>query len=138
MLRATTKVVSMFVIFSLLMFDFTVPTAKARMIDTETAIAVMRHQDDRARIAAFLERQDVQLAMIRYGVDPDEAKDRVASLTDSEVRQLAQAMDKLPAGGDGVGAVLFALLLVFFVLLFTDIMGYTDVFPFVHKGSGRK
>ncbi len=138
MLRATTKAVSLFVIFSLLFFDLTVPAARARMIDTETAIAVLRQQDDRARLAVFLERQDVQQAMIRYGVDPDEAKNRVASLTDSEVAQLAQAMDQLPAGGDGVGAVLFALLLIFFVLLFTDIMGYTDVFPFVNKGSGRK
>jgi len=39
MLRATTKVVSMFVIFSLLMFDFTVPAAKARMIDTDEVIS---------------------------------------------------------------------------------------------------
>jgi hypothetical protein len=40
-------------------------------------------------------------------------------------------MDKLPAGGDGLGILVGAALIVFLVLLFTDIAGYTDVFPFV-------
>lgn len=138
MVRGTTKVISVFLIFSLLLLDFTVPVAKAQLIDTETAIAVANQQGKRARIIAFLERQDMQQAMIEHGVDPKEAKKRVASLTDDEVTRISQVMDQLPAGAGFGEALIIAILLVFFVLLFTDIMGLTDIFPFVKKGSGRK
>jgi hypothetical protein len=57
------------------------------------------------------------------------AKQRVSSMTDEEVRALNQKMDEMPAGSGVVGA----LVLIFVVLLFTDIMGWTDVYPFVNK-----
>jgi hypothetical protein len=38
-------------------------------------------------------------------------------------------MDALPAGGDALGVAL----IVFLVLLFTDIMGYTKIFPFTRS-----
>ena len=52
---------------------------------------------------------------------------RVDALSDEEVLQLAARLDSLPAGGDGfIGALVF----VFLVLLITDIIGLTKVFPF--------
>jgi hypothetical protein len=63
---------------------------------------------------------------------------RVDSLTDQEVHSLAGKLDELPAGGDGLGTVLGIALIVFLVLLFTDIMGWTSVFPFTKKGSAAK
>jgi hypothetical protein len=38
-------------------------------------------------------------------------------------------MDEMPAGGSIVGAAV----LIFLVLLVTDIVGWTDVYPFVNK-----
>ena len=35
--------------------------------------------------------------------------------------------------GDALGAILIASIVVFVILLITDIMGYTDLFPFVKK-----
>ena len=60
------------------------------------------------------------------------AHERLANLLERrDVRaQLASRLDQLPAGGDGVGAVVGALLLVFIILLITDILGFTHVFPF--------
>ena len=43
------------------------------------------------------------------------------------------SIDPLPAGGDALGVILGVALIVFLVLLITDIMGYTDIFPFVKK-----
>jgi len=41
-------------------------------------------------------------------------------------------LQALPAGGDGFFATLLIVaLIVFLVLLITDIAGYTDIFPFV-------
>ena len=42
---------------------------------------------------------------------------------------MAGQVQDLPAGGDILGVAV----LIFLVLLFTDIMGYTKVFPFVKK-----
>jgi hypothetical protein len=60
------------------------------------------------------------------GVDANAAISRVDAMTDSEVQTVATQLDKLPAGGDFLGTVV----LVFFVLLITDILGLTKIFPF--------
>jgi hypothetical protein len=41
-------------------------------------------------------------------------------------------MDQLPAGGDGLGTIIGAAVLIFLVLLITDILGFTHVFSFVN------
>jgi hypothetical protein len=71
--------------------------------------------------------------MVGLGVDPAEAAQRVAGLSDAEVQQIAGHLDQLPAGQSAVGAILGAALLIFLVLLITDLLGLTDVFPFVRK-----
>lgn len=87
-------------------------------------------EDARSRIQAALDRDDVRAQLLALGVDPADAQARVAALTDAEAQQLAAEMDQLPAGGASViGAAVF----VFLVLLFTDIMGWTNVFPFVNS-----
>ena len=82
---------------------------------------------DRDRIAAALEREDVRAQLAAQGVSQAQAQARVAALTDAEAAQLAGAVDSLPAGGVDVLGV---ALVVFLVLLLTDILGYTKIFPF--------
>ena len=96
--------------------------AQAGMVPTESAVT----GTERARVAEFLDRQDVQLQLQARGVSADEVKARVAALTDDEASQLANRIDSLPAGGEILGI----LLTVFIVLLITDILGFTKVFPF--------
>ena len=132
MQRRLMKPISFFLIFSFLLLDFSVQKAKADMIDTGTAIAMTRQDDARTRIVNFLDRQDVQLAMEQQGIAAEEARQRVASLTDDEVMQISRVMDQLPAGGDGVGVVIGAAVLIFVILLLTDIAGLTHVFSFVN------
>ncbi|MBI5556314.1 MAG: PA2779 family protein [Deltaproteobacteria bacterium] len=132
MQRPFARAISFFLIFSFLLLDFSALKARAGMIDTATAIATAQHQNERARITAFLGRQDVQQALARQGVVADEAAQRVSSLSDAEVISIAQALDQLPAGGNGIGTVVGAALFVFIILLITDILGYTDVFYFVN------
>jgi hypothetical protein len=56
----------------------------------------------------------------------------VDSLSDAEVIVLADQIEQLPAGGDSFLAVVLAIaILVFLVLVITDITGHTDVFPFI-------
>jgi hypothetical protein len=133
MKRFTKSVLSIFLIFSFLMLDFSVRTAHAKMVDTETMMRATQQKDGRDRIIAFLERKEVQQAMAQHNVSIDEAKKRVAALTDAEVMQINQTMDRLPAGGDGVGVVVGAAVFIFVVLLITDLLGLTHVFSFVNR-----
>lgn len=81
----------------------------------------------RDQVRDFLARADVQARMQAMGVDPGAARDRVEALADDEVAALAGEIERLPAGGTDV---LGALLVVFIVLLITDILGFTKIFPF--------
>lgn len=82
---------------------------------------------ERGQVRSFLDRGDVRARMQEFGVDPVAARVRVDALNDDEVAALAGRIDQLPAGGTDILGV---ALLVFLVLLITDILGYTKVFPF--------
>jgi hypothetical protein len=97
----------------------------AGMVGTGAALG----SAERERIATFLEREDVRQQLQARGVAPAEAKARVAALTDEEAAQLAGQVESLPAGGDALGVILT----VFLVLLLTDILGFTKVFPFTRS-----
>jgi hypothetical protein len=105
------------------------PVANASIIGTDDLVAEQQSVIERDTLLSALERDDVKQMLVQKGVDPENAKQRVASLTDEEVIALNEQLDDLPAGSGVVGAVVF----VFLVLLVTDILGYTDVFPFVKK-----
>jgi hypothetical protein len=98
--------------------------ATAGMIGTDQIAAPTGIERDKVR--GFLDRQEVRERMQALGVDPAAARERVDALTDEEVGRLASRIDELPAGGNIVG-VLFT---VFIILLITDILGLTKVFPF--------
>ena len=108
-----------------------VPVANATLVSTEQVAGLAGDGESgsgHARLTAALSRADVRAAMERQGVDPAQAMERVAALTDDEAGRLAAQIDSAPAGG-----IIGALLLVFFVLLVTDILGLTKVFPFTRS-----
>ena len=67
----------------------------------------------------------MQAQLQARGVNPTDVKARVAAMTDEEAAQVASRIDELPAGG-----FLELIVFVFIVLLITDILGFTKVFPF--------
>ena len=87
----------------------------------------VRTSAQRERVTGFLERSEVRDRMQSLGVDPDAARSRVAALSDDEVASLADAIDRLPAGGSDV---LTAAVVVFLILIILDLLGVTDIFPF--------
>ena len=107
--------------------------AQAKMVTTDQVIEQIGPVDDRARVESFLLRDDVQKQLMLLGINSAEAKSRVASLSDEEIQQIAGRLHELPAGEGAVGAVVGAIILIFLVLLITDLLGLTDVYPFVNK-----
>jgi hypothetical protein len=100
--------------------------AHAGMVSTEQAMSTAASDADRDRVTRFLTREDVRAELQAQGVDAQDALARVQAMSDAEVAQLAQRVDEAPAGA-GVVGVLFS---IFVILLITDILGFTKVFPF--------
>jgi hypothetical protein len=104
--------------------------ARADMIDAAGALASPAEiSSQRDALRSLLDRADVQAALLREGISVEQASLRVAALSDEEVALVSRHMEELPAGGSVVGAVVF----VFIVLLVTDILGLTKVFPFTRS-----
>jgi hypothetical protein len=103
----------------------------AVMVPTEVTLDKTIAQDARDHLKTLISRNDIKDALISQGIDPDEAKARIDSLSDSEVIEVVGKIEQLPAGRGAFGALIGAALIVFLVLLLTDILGFTDVFPFV-------
>jgi hypothetical protein len=107
--------------------------AMAALVGTEHVFDAERVQNARELIHSLMAREDIQAALVREGIDPQEAQARAESLSDAEAVRLAGAVEALPAGGSSLGLIVGSILLVFIILLITDIMGYTDVFPFTKR-----
>ena len=69
-------------------------------------------------------------------MNPDEAARRVQSLSDAEVATIVDRMDQDPAGQGVVVFLVATILIIFLILIITDLLGVTDVFPFIDSLGG--
>ncbi|HSF20714.1 MAG TPA: PA2779 family protein [Burkholderiales bacterium] len=127
MMTALKRVISSVLIVCTLGAGMPLP-ASAGIIATDQ-VATSAERD---RVKALLDRAEVRERLQALGVDPAAARTRVDALSDQEIATLAGEMDRLPAGG---GDVLTVALIVFLVLLLTDILGYTKIFPFTRPAQ---
>lgn len=106
--------------------------AQAVIVPTEAVAAeavAPATESARERVNGFLARDDVRQALVGQGVSAEAALARVDAMSDTEVAELAGRVDSAPAGGEVLG-ILFT---VFVILLVTDILGLTKVFPFTRS-----
>lgn len=127
--------VARFLVVALCFAGAPIPAAQAELVATERIAPERAHGSARAYLGTLLDRSDVRAALESHGVSPAEAKARVDALSDSEAESLAQQIDSLPAGAGGFEAVLWVAFLVFVILLITDILGFTKVFPFTRPAK---
>jgi len=121
------KTIAMSVLLSL--FSLITLPVQAAMVNTQQLVQEQSMASERAKLNTMMQREDVQAQFVEMGVSPEEVQQRVAALTDTEVAQLNHQMEQIPAGGDVLGV----LVLIFLVFIVTDIIGATDIFPFVHS-----
>ena len=131
-LRQFARPTSYFVVLCLLGLGSYMPAGRAAIISTEAVATAIQVQNERNHLNQLLARDDVESFLLAQGVEPASVQARVDSLTDAEVHALASRLDEYPAG-EGFGTLLTVAFLVFLTLLITDILGYTDIFPFVKK-----
>ncbi len=111
-----------------ILFTGSIQSVQAAMITTEQVAGSELSNagnDDRLRIVAALSREEVQTALAARGIETAQAQARVAAMTDEEASVVASQLDTAPAGG-----IIGVIVLIFLVLLLTDILGFTKVYPF--------
>jgi Skp family chaperone for outer membrane proteins len=105
-----------------------------RMLSTMDVVEEISSVEAREQVVNFIKNEKVQKELGKLGVDQEEALARVASLSNTEVKKLSTQINKAQAGGDfGVGGIIGAMVFIFIILLITDILGFTKVFPFTRS-----
>jgi Mg2+ and Co2+ transporter CorA len=98
-------------------------TVQAAMISSTAQASAEQGSYSRDQIHQMLASQSVQDQLVSMGVDPEQAKQRIAALSDSEMQTLNQKMAELPKGG-----ILGLIGAVFVVLLVLEIVGVINIF----------
>jgi hypothetical protein len=125
-IKRVEKSVSILMTLLLLLITAPVPSVLAAMVGTEAILVNQDTLNARDQLRSFLDREDVQSQLTARGIDPAEAQARVDSLSDTEVMQIADKIDQLPAGGSFWGTVLYLAIIAVIVLLVLELLGYTD------------
>jgi hypothetical protein len=107
------------IILAVMMFLISTPyqSALAALINTETVLAENQSNEARDYLKQLMAREDIRSALIAHGIDPLEAEARIASLSDSEIIELSDQIENLPAGGDAIGLVIAVLVIIVLVLV---------------------
>jgi Family of unknown function (DUF6627) len=82
----------------------------AGMIGTDTVVSAAQASAARDMLARTLSRTEVASQLQAMGLSPQQAKERVAALTDAEAAKLAGQIQSLPAGADGTGLLLLIVI----------------------------
>jgi hypothetical protein len=101
--------------------------ASAAVFSSEQVIANQQFNFNKQQVLSYVDSAEVQNKLIELGVSPADAKQRIANMTHAELNALNTQMNEMPAGGI-VGVVVTVLV----VVLVTDLMGLTDVYPFIN------
>ena len=107
-----------------------VQSAQAAVIGTDAVVAAQKMPPGalQAQLHALLDRNEAVEALHARGVDVQAAQARIASLSDAEARELMAQMDTAPAGGVNALVVVASVVVI---LMITDLLGFTRIFPFI-------
>ena len=120
------KPISMLAVILLLFMSTLNQRAAAAMVGTEKLLISDRNQETRNYLQEMMSRKQIQEALVARGIDLQEAKIRIDSLTDSEIEQILEKINDLPAGG--IDAT-FVLIIVGVIVVLFIIVEYTSAVP---------
>lgn len=86
-----------------------------------TGISSVRDAD-LLSVRRALEHKVVAQKLRDYGLTPEQAELRLASLPDAELHQLASATQGLPTGGDGAGALISILIIILLIIVILKLL----------------
>ena len=102
--------------------------AQAAMIGNAQIIQQHPSEQTRDGLQQLLQQDAARQQLQAWGVSPEQINNRIDSLTDAELARINGQLDNLNAGGNILGIIL----VIFIVFVITDVIGATDIFPFIH------
>lgn len=111
---------------------FGLSQASAGVISSEQVIAKQQHHYNKQLVLSFLDTAEVQQKLVQLGVSQQDAAQRIANMTDAELAALNNQLHEMPAGG-----VVGTIVTVLVVVAVLDLMGLTDVYPFIRPIRSR-
>jgi len=116
-------------LLSAMLLILPVVSAQAAMIGTGEIVTPASVRADQGTLRRFLEQETARQQLQDWGVSPASLDARISALSDSELARINQGIDSLHAGGT---SVLGVVVLIFVIFVITDVIGATDIFPFIH------
>ncbi|WP_100639533.1 PA2779 family protein [Marinobacter salexigens] len=127
-IRSYTQSISAIMALVMVLSSMWAIPASANIVGTGELLTEQRADIDREALMGMLEREDVKTTLARMGVGEQEVRDRIQSLTPSELADFKQQLAEAPTG-EGVVGIIVLFLLVFII---TDMLCATDIFPFIN------
>lgn len=98
-----------------LVFAETIKKSTGSMIPASEVVEELTRAQALANVEQFLQHSEVQKQLMARGLSEKEVQLRVASLSETELRQLSKQMDQARAGGDILIAILVVVLIIFLI-----------------------
>ena len=111
---------------TLLTFTVVSGAAHAEAISSVSVMNTQHSLYNKHQILEMVSREEVQTRLVELGVDQTNAIARINAMTDAEINSLNTQFNDAPAGGI-VGAIITVLV----VIALLDVLGVTDVYPFI-------
>lgn len=89
----------------------TIPT----LIPTSQVVADLNRQQAETDLKDLLSKDEVREQLVKNGVSVEEASARIASLSDTELKQLHFQVEQARAGGDILWTILIVVLIIFLI-----------------------
>ena len=115
-------------ILSMLLIIMPMAPLQAAIIGNETIINQAPSALTRDNMQELLGQESARQQLQAWGVSPELITARINRLTDAELARINQEADTLKAGGTNVLGI---LLIIFIVFVITDVIGATNIFPFI-------
>ena len=104
-IKGIMRLVSIGLVVSMFHLCWLASNGWAEMVPTESTVFTVQSSKhapipiDRQRLLDLLQREDIQKKLQGYGISQEEATIRINSLSDDEMREIADKVEQLSAGG---------------------------------------
>ena len=127
--------ISILAVILLLLMSTLNQLAAAAMVGTEKLLISDRNQETRSYLQQMMSRKQIQEALVARGIDLQEAKIRIDSLTDSEIEQVLEKINDLPAGGIDAAFILIIVGVIVVLFIIVEYTSAVPMFPWLHPGK---
>ena len=86
--------------------------------------SITQKQSELQKIQTLLESKLVSQRLSDLGLTVQEIQERLSQLPDDQIHQIAQHLDSLQTGGDGLGIIIALLVIAILVVILLQITGH--------------